>query len=578
MAEPNSSAPTAPVQDTLTRWAPWIVLAGVVLAYANSFGGVFLLDDGPSILENLSLRSWATALHPPSDAGVGARPLLNLSFALNYLLGGENPAGYHALNLLIHAVAALLVFAVARRAFVLLGVADACASVRLALFSAVLWALNPIQTEAVTYISQRAESGMGVCYLAAAYFFLRAQTSTRPQLELAASIVACYAGVLVKETIASAPLAILVFDGMFVARGWRGLRQRAWYHAATHGIWILVLLSARTLAERGADVAGQVTWWQYALLSCKSMAIYLRLCIWPAPLVFDYGMAVAPTWRQVIVGAVLVTALLGGVAWGLKRRSRLAFLGLWFLLLLAPTTSVIAIPTQPTAESRLYLPLMAAMVVVVLSVRRFVPRLQAVVLAALACGFAALTIARNEDYRSELAIWAGSVAHVPASARAHANVAVALLRTDGDRAVARRELETALRLDPGYAAANCNLGQLLLEMGGDRARAIELLRKAVQASPKYKEAHTNLGIALAEEGRFAEALPHFDAAIALDPYSTAYYFNRGLTLRQLPGRLEDAKRDFLRAAELDPEFEGPRRALQQLRSPPEAAGAGVQKP
>ena len=143
-----------------------IITAGIC-AYHNSFHGPFILDDGVSILENPQIRHlWPIwkALSPSAKSLVGGRPIVNFSLALNYALGGLNVWGYHAFNLTIHILAALTLFGVVRRTFLgpVLWARFGTSGEWIALALAVLWTVHPLQTEAVTYISQRCESLMGL--------------------------------------------------------------------------------------------------------------------------------------------------------------------------------------------------------------------------------------------------------------------------------------------------------------------------------------------------------------------------------------------------------------------------------
>src|SRR5580692_7194183 len=151
-----------------------IVLAGLV-AYHNSFGGAFVLDDQQAIVENASLRHlwpiWSPLHATTLNATVNGRPLLNLSLALNYAVSGLQPWSYHAANLLIHLLAGLALFGVARRTLERGGAGRAALPAAGAI--ALLWTVHPLQTEAVTYVVQRAESLMGLCYLLTLYCFIR---------------------------------------------------------------------------------------------------------------------------------------------------------------------------------------------------------------------------------------------------------------------------------------------------------------------------------------------------------------------------------------------------------------------
>ena len=145
-------------------------------AYFNSFSVPFLFDDLPSIVANPTIRRFADALHPPPNgATVAGRPLLNLSFALNYAIGGTRVTSYHVFNLAIHVLAALTLFGVVRRTVLLPLFHDRFTpgATGLALSVALLWSIHPLQTESVTFLSQRAESLAALFYLLTLYAFLR---------------------------------------------------------------------------------------------------------------------------------------------------------------------------------------------------------------------------------------------------------------------------------------------------------------------------------------------------------------------------------------------------------------------
>ena len=194
-----------------------------MLAYSNSFCGVFVFDDRLEIVKNPALeRLW-----PPGGAMFGgqtmpARPLPYYTFAINYALHGTKVWGYHAVNLAIHLAAGLVLFGIVRRTLRMPRVPSryAAAADGLALAAALLWVVHPLQTESVTYIYQRMESLMGLFYLLTLYCFLHSAASPRPWLWLGAAVLCCAAGMDSKEVMVTAPLLVLWYDRVFVARGW----------------------------------------------------------------------------------------------------------------------------------------------------------------------------------------------------------------------------------------------------------------------------------------------------------------------------------------------------------------------
>ena len=184
---------------------PLLVIVAGLLAYHNSFTGPFIFDDTFSIKENPTIRHlWPIwqSLSPPHRGGlaVEGRPVINLSVAINYALGGYAVWGYHAFNLMVHILAGLTLFGLVRRTLVQPRLRERFGSVanELALATAVLWVVHPLQTESVTYIIQRAESIMGLFYLLTLYCFVRGVESRRRGLWSGLSVTACALGMASK--------------------------------------------------------------------------------------------------------------------------------------------------------------------------------------------------------------------------------------------------------------------------------------------------------------------------------------------------------------------------------------------
>ena len=359
--------PTLPAGDEAGPWArPWLpvlaavlLAAGILAAYHNTWHVPFLLDDEDSIVRNPSIRSFATALFPPTGSGitVSGRPLLNLSLALNYRLGGVEPAGYHAGNLLIHFAAALCLFGVVRRSLRLPSLAGRfrAQATPLAWFAAAWWALHPLQTESVTYVIQRAESLMGLCYLFACYAFIRAvQGPSRAWAGLAC--VAGLLGMAAKEVMASLPIVLFLYDRTFVCGTFReSWRRHRLLHLGLAAGWLLLVGMVIASGGRGSTVGyARVTWLEYLATQGSGLMTYLSKAVMPVNLVFDYGPIVEQRPAVVCAGVLAVLALLAVTLVLLKRRPAAGFLGAWFFLILAPTSSVIPVASQTLAEHRMY--------------------------------------------------------------------------------------------------------------------------------------------------------------------------------------------------------------------------------
>ena len=481
---------------------------------------------------------------------VNGRPLLNLSLAVNYRLSGLRVGSYHAANLAIHLLAGLTLLGIARRRLPFLGAGAL----------ALLWTVHPLQTESVTYVVQRAESLMGLCYLLTLYCFIRGaereQTRGRPRFDawFAAAFAACLAGMAVKEDMVSAPLLVFLYDRTFLSGSFR----RAWWQhrrilLALAGTWILLAkLMLASGGNRGNSVGFGlgISWSDHLLTQIRAIAIYLRLAIWPRPLIFDYGTAVVTRPALLVPAAMLVALLLAGTLYALARRPAWGFLGAWFFAILAPSC-VLPVTTQPIAEHRMYLPLAAVLAAGVAlgyaAVGRITPAARArtalflTLVAAAGVAGAALTLRRNEVYRSAVTLWSDNLAKRPYSARAHGNLGTVLLAS-GQPTPALAEFAAALRADPADVEALKNEGSALDSLGR-RPEAIAAYQDAVRLKPDYAEARSDLGLVLLQEGRAGEAVGQFNAALAINPRQAVAHFGLGSLLARA-GRDPEAIAQF----------------------------------
>jgi tetratricopeptide (TPR) repeat protein len=530
------------------------IAVSIVAAYGGTFAVPFVLDDHPTIERNPTIRAlWPLTipLSPPGEgevtASVGGRPLVNLTFALNYAASGLAVRSYHAVNLAIHVIAALVLFGVVRRTLT-----RSALSVSLAV--ALLWALHPLQTESVTYLTQRAESLAGLFYLLTLYCFIRSTETPAPTRWRIGAVVSCLLGMASKEVMVSAPLVVLLYDRTFVAGSFGGAwRLRRGFYLALFGTWIALAYLAAGTAWHGSTAGFHtgVEWWAYALTQCEAIVRYLRLALWPSPLVFDYGIRVVRNPLEVAPQAALLMCLITATAIALRHRLALGFAGAVFFALLAPTSSVVPIATQTIAEHRMYLPLALLAVLAALGVQRLLGARGVLLCFLWAAVLGVLTFERNGDYRSEYALWTDTVAKNPSSARAHSNLGKALLDA-GRTEEAFGQLVESLRVGPELPAAHFDLG-LILERQGRSDEAREHYAAAVRLNPKYAEAHINLGVALMKSGDAASALPHLEAAVALAPDLPESHCNLANAFLML-GRLPEAAEHFVEALRLRPDY------------------------
>jgi tetratricopeptide (TPR) repeat protein len=534
-----------------------MLVAAVILAYWNSLTVPLIFDDFRAVTANPTIRQFRTALTPPTDgSATTSRPLVNLTLAVNHAISGEETWSYHGLNILIHAAATLALFGLARRTLTNPAVpARLAASAEPAAFVlALLWALHPLQTESVTCIAQRTESLCGLFYLATVYGLARAATAPRGWIWSAGSVLACLAGMATKEVMVTAPVLALLYDRTFLAGSFAAAwRRRRGYYLALAATWLLlawlVLGSGGTRGEAAGLNLG-VTPWAYLLTQGKALLLYLKLSVWPHPLVIDYGEGVVASWREVWWQGPVVLALLAGTGWALWRRPALGFLGAWFFVILAPSSSVVPLVSQTIAEHRMYLPLASVLALALgVAALRLGPRtlLAAGLGLALAAGLA--TRQRNEIYRNERALWEDVIAHRPAHGRAHNNLGRVHFQ-EGRPEEAVASYRESLRLEPGNSYTHHNLG-LALQQLNRLAEAEAPFTEAVRLDPTLLSARLNLGIVLTKLGRPAEALPHFAEALQLGFRQGEIHFHWGVALAQL-GRFPEAATHYAECLRLNP--------------------------
>lgn len=553
---PAVSAPRA------GRWAGLVLAAVIVAAYLPGVRAPFLFDDTLSIAENPTIRRlWPLSgpLRPP-DGGltVSGRPLLNLSLAFNHAISGASPWSYRVFNILLHAANALLVMGIVRRTILRCpaGRPAAGRAQSLAWSAGAVWALNPIQTQAVTYAVQRAESLMACCYLFTLYAFIRGVEETGPRDAprrgwFHASIVACFLGMGTKEVMVTAPLMVLLYDRTFVAgRLADALKARGGYYLGLAAAWVLLAGLVAGAGNRGgtAGLGVGLPLWAYPLTQFEAVARYLALGLWPNPLVFEHGTFWVHRARDLLPFAAVVVPVLGATLWALRRHPVAGFLGAWFFGILAPT-SLTPGTIQMIVEHRAYLSLAALATALVLLVHLVAGKRAWLAWLLVALALAALTARRNHDYRSALALWTDTVAKRPHNPRAHEGLAEALTALGRpDHALASRR--EAVRLDPANARAQFNLALLLAETGRTEEALIHY-RESLRHEPNEARTHNNLAIALVRLGRVPEALEHYRAAQRLNPHEPEYLYNHGLALMRLEDRTAALDR-FAEALRLQP--------------------------
>lgn len=580
----------------------WCLAASAFLAlafatYRTSLEVPFLWDDEIAIVRNPRLASlwpFGEAEDAP-ETPEGGRPVVRFTLAVNHALGALEVEGdglgarilrsfgvgrgalavrgYHWVNLGLHVVNALLLAALVRATLRRLPPWDAAAGA-LGWSVAALWLVHPLQSEAVTYVIQRTELLMALFYLATLVCAARALEEPRRATWSVLAVLLCALGMASKEAMASAPLAVALYDRAFAFPSWHAAwarRRRLYLGLAS--TW-LVLGALVAGAPRGQSVGFGlgVAWWEYAALQVGVLGDYLRLALWPDELLFDYGTAFSAQRGPLLPGVLVLAGLLAATAWAVVRRPRLSFLPAVALLVLAPSSSVVPIVSEIGAERRAYLPLAALLVGFVLGLhalllrlvqaRRSALALQALLTLPLLGLLAAATAARLHDYRSALAIWRDAARLVPDNPRARNHVGRELLHS-GRAEEALAEFTAAMAL-PGCEIEAFNNAGLALAALGRREEALAHFRDLVAADPTNCGAHEGLGVVAMELERWAEAVEALQRCVPLGCGSPNVLNNLGRSLYFL-GRGAEALAAFEAALALDPTHAAAAENLAKVR-------------
>jgi tetratricopeptide (TPR) repeat protein len=574
-----------------------LVIIGVI-AYLGSFSGPFIFDDAPNIVDNPSIRQlWplTNETSTPHVSGLGSRPVLSLSFALNYAFGEYRVWGYHFVNLTIHILAALALYGIVRRTLRSERLKEKFGphSASLAWIAAAIWLVHPIQTESVTYIVQRAESLMGLFYLLTVYSAIRTMQPEHSRLWLMLSVVFCALGMATKEVMVTAPVIVFLYDRTFAANSFSAaLKKRLTLYLGLAATWIvLVVVMASGTHSDTVGFSVNITPLDYCLNQCIAIVKYIGLCLWPRRLCLYYCWPVIKAWSLILPSLLMIVFIAAVTLWGFIRNRVWSYPLVWFFTILAPTSSFVPI-ADIIFEHRVYLSLAGLAVIVVtggylllelVTKRVNLSRIKnwlgigiaTTIIVALTTG----TIYRNKDYQSNLSIWQSVVKAAPSSYRGYYNLGSQLknqgeiaqaidcyltaLRINPDYIDAHHKLgnilksedrvkEAAyyyrqiLRIDPNHVEANFNLG-VTFQLQGLLGQAVIYYRRTLELKPDYVNAHNNLGSVLLSQGNFDEAVSHFNSALKIDPNDAGANNNLAYALISRPG-IE--KNDITRAVEL----------------------------
>ena len=511
------------------RYSLYLAMAGlgvvVFAAFANSLGNEFVFDDKQIILDQPLLRSLANL---PKVLASSYRPLRDISHMLDFAIWGENPAGFHLTNILIHLANTLLVFTLIRRI---------AGDIFVALAAACIFAVHPIQTDAVTYISGRRDVLFTLFYLASFRLYLEYK-ARRSWAFLVMFLAAWALSLMSKEMAASLPIVIFVWNFVEVwpesapaeastgkaesrlplsaGRLWRALRdvflRDRWLYlalipAVVAYAWYMIFVKGASIRARAGFNYWGGSFAANALTVVRVHAWYLKQLVWPTPIIQYKGAFDAATtlldWR-VLVSLLAVGGTFIGGLWALGRHRLIAFAVLSYFALLLPVSQIVP-HHELLADHYLYLPMMSFGLLVGLVARELArrgERSRKVITAGVAVVvtvLSAMTALRNRAWKDDLSLWQTNYREVPNSIRAASSLAKAYAPVNPGRS--EEMYRRCLEIDPAYGPAYYSLSALVRS----REKAAEL-EKLIRAGLTVSDSQIEASLVSQEPSMFRSQL------------------------------------------------------------------------
>jgi tetratricopeptide (TPR) repeat protein len=565
-----------------------IILLGIIV-YSNTFRSPFVFDDAPNITENPFIKSFDYFVRPSLVEKISAVPEINyafrnriagfFTFALNFKAHGLNVFGYHLVNLLVHIANALLVYQLVILTFATPyftsrhipaeRAAEEVSSRTIAFFSALLFVIHPVQTQAVTYIVQRFTELTAFFFLLSIYLYIKARIGRsnskcgsdtgclggkNAHFQYLACIASAVLAMKTKEIAFTLPVIIVLYEFMFFeGKPFKRI------------LYLIPLLSTMLIIPIGlignnislADISvglnkalavssqNSISRWDYLFTQFRVIATYFRLLFLPVGQNIDYDYPIYHSFFNVPVFSsfiILLSVLILGVY--LYFRSRriereidylfrvIAFGIFWFFITISVESSILPI-ADVIFEHRVYLPSAGFFIGISsacsLALGRFhrsrpaAGRTAALLGALLIVSLASATFARNMVWQSEIALWSDTVNKSPGKVRPHNNLGVAF-KNKGLLEEATRVYLDALRVTPDAVELRKNLCSVYARRGLFD-KAISECLYALKLEPNYAEAHNNLGIAYMNKGMLTEAIKEYELCMRLNPYLISTHIN-----------------------------------------------------
>jgi Tfp pilus assembly protein PilF len=551
----------APIWTSLALFAA--LAAALVLAYYPSLHGGWLWDDDHH-LTRPELQSAHGLWRIWFDLGATQQyyPLTHSAFWLFYQMWGYDTLGYHWVNILLHALSALLVVLILKRL-----------EVPWPWLAAAIFAFHPLQVESVAWMTELKNTLSGVLYFLAALAYLKFDRE-RDRRSYGFALAFFGLALLSKSVTATLPAALLVVFWWLRGRlDWRKdvVPLIPFFTLGITGGLVTSWIERTMIGAQGVEY--QLSMMQRLLLSGRVVWFYLGKLLWPSNLIFIY-----PRWQiepgvffQYLPTAAIILVFV--VLWLFRKRRRgpLAAM-LYFCGTLFPALGFLNVyPFRYSfvADHFQYLAGIGVIVLLVSCLARLAercqmthPRMPMAAMLVIAMPLAALTWRQSCLYADGELIYRDTLFRNPSCWMAHNNLGM-ILQSTGRIQEAAEHYQAALRIQPDLPEARCNLGNMLERMGRNE-EAVAEYEESLKLKPDFIEAMSNLGIALQKLGRMDEAIARYREALGLKPNFAIGHNNLAFALLNV-GRLKEAIAEYEAALRIAPDYAEARNGIERAR-------------
>jgi protein O-mannosyl-transferase len=571
-----------------------LILLLTVLVYAHSLKNDFVWDDYSVIVENTFIKTWhnfpllfqrayvtkISDLEYLGERDIGSgeltyRPVVTASYFVDYALWKLNPFGYHLSNLALHAVNALLLYAL---------LTLITGNPAIALLASLFFALHPVNTEAVDVVSFREDLLVFLFFAGSFMLFIGAEK--QPPRKKAFFYLVSNASFLLalfsKEMAVTLPLTLLLFDYFFISR--RNLRS---IFSRIPGCYAGYIVSLACYAgvkfflirdvSRPLAALPMSSFYARILVMPQVVVTYLQWLLFPfnihPTLPDDPAFLHHSLFSPGVLGSLLLLVALCAATVKMWKRFPLCAFGIcWFVITLIPVSNIVFPLTNYMAARYLYIPgvgfcvFLAACILQLPDIRfRMIPqavlrKISRYALAFILLGYAQFTFIRNMGWQNNIVFWSGMVEQYPRNALAHSGLG-AVLRRAGVMDEAIQEYKIALGLDRGYAKDHNELGVCYYEKGMLK-EAVEEFTRALQLDPECAATYVNLGSALGDQKLYQQAVAYFEKAIKLDAKYIRAHNGLAVTYARMK-KYDQARKLWEKIRVLDP---GNIKAMANLRT------------